>query len=110
VMYAGQIVEYGDVVTVFKNPSHPYTIGLMKAIPRPDVEVERLVSIEGNVPDLFHMPKGCRFNNRCPYAINQCMEMPPLFEVEPGHLSRCWRYKEIKDLIKKEDGVDVGRS
>ncbi|MCL4408232.1 MAG: ABC transporter ATP-binding protein [Thermotogae bacterium] len=110
VMYAGQVVEYGNVITVFKNPSHPYTIGLMRAIPRPDVEVERLVSIEGNVPDLFHMPKGCRFNNRCPYAIDKCMEMPPLFEVEPGHFSRCWRYKEIKDLLKKEDGVGVGRS
>jgi peptide/nickel transport system ATP-binding protein len=108
VMYAGQVVEYGNVTTLFKNPSHPYTIGLMKAIPRPDIEVERLISIEGTVPDLFHMPKGCRFNNRCPYATEQCLEMPPLFEVEPGHLSRCWRYKELKDLVKKEDGVSVG--
>ncbi len=111
VMYAGQVVEYADVVKLFKNPSHPYTIGLIKAIPRPDIEVERLISIEGSVPDLFHMPKGCRFNNRCPFATEQCLEMPPLFEIEPGHFTRCWRYKEIKELTQdKKDGVGVGRN
>lgn len=112
VMYAGKIVEYTDVVTLFKNPSHPYTIGLMKSIPRPDVEVERLESIEGVVPDLFHMPKGCRFNNRCPYATDKCREEdPPLFEVEPQHWSRCWRYSELKELIKQQKGgAKVGKA
>ncbi len=112
VMYAGKIVEYTDVVTLFKNPSHPYTIGLMKSIPRPDVEVERLESIEGVVPDLFHMPKGCRFNNRCPYATSKCREEePPLFEVEPQHWSRCWRYSELKDLVKQQKGgAKVGKA
>lgn len=112
VMYAGKLVEYADVVTLFKNPSHPYTIGLMKSIPRPDIEVDRLESIEGVVPDLFHMPKGCRFNNRCPYATDKCrQEEPPLFEVEPKHWSRCWRYSELKELVdQQEGGAEVGKA
>lgn len=110
VMYAGQIVEYTDVKTLFKHPSHPYTLGLMRSIPRPDVEVDRLESIEGVVPDLMHMPKGCRFNNRCPFAIDKCVENPPLFEVEPGHTSRCWRYKDVNQLSKEEGVVKNGKS
>jgi len=112
VMYAGRIVEYADVVPLFKKPSHPYTVGLMRSIPRPDVEVDRLDSIKGVVPDLFHMPKGCRFSNRCPYAIDKCFEEePPLVEVEPGHYTRCWRYKEMEELSKHwESGEEVGKA
>jgi len=97
VMYLGRIVEYADVHTIFKNPLHPYTIGLLKSIPRLDIGnlKEELPSIPGTVPSPMNVPKGCRFNTRCEVAREElkCFEEePPLVEVEPGHFVRCWKY------------------
>ena len=72
VMYAGQVVEYSDVVTLFKKPKHPYTIGLLNSLPRHDIEQEKLDPIKGNVPNAHEMPTGCRFAPRCPAATDLC--------------------------------------
>lgn len=91
VMYAGKIVEYGSVEDIFENPLHPYTAGLNKAIPRLDIDTERLQIIEGNVPNLIDLPPGCKFYPRCPYAMDICAkEEPPLKKREGNHLSRCY--------------------
>jgi len=91
VMYAGKIVEYGSVEDIFENPLHPYTVGLNRAIPRLDVDTEKLQIIEGNVPDLIDMPSGCKFHPRCPYAMDICREKePPLKEREKNHFARCY--------------------
>ena len=93
VMYAGYVVEYTDVETLFNNPLHPYTKGLKKSIPRLDVEVERLDTIKGMVPDLLHIPAGCPFNPRCGSCFDRCLnEMPELREVEKGHQVKCHLY------------------
>ena len=91
VMYAGKIVEQGSVENIFENPLHPYTVGLNNAIPRLDVDKKRLQIIEGNVPNLIDMPKGCKFYPRCPYVMDICRTVePPLEKKENGHLSRCY--------------------
>ena len=93
VMYAGYVVEYTDVETLFDNPLHPYTRGLKKSIPRLDVEVERLDTIKGMVPDLLHIPAGCPFNPRCGSCFDRCLqEMPELRAVEEGHQVKCHLY------------------
>lgn len=90
VMYAGKIVEYSDVVTVFKNPKHPYTNALLGAIPRLDVRQEKLETIPGEVPSLINPGECCRFYPRCRYAQEICREeVPPDIEVEPGHIVHC---------------------
>jgi len=90
VMYAGHIVEYTDVNTLFSNPLHPYTLGLNKSIPRMDTEVERLDTIKGLVPNLLNLPPGCPFYPRCDYRLKKCLqEMPELVEVENRHLVKC---------------------
>jgi peptide/nickel transport system ATP-binding protein len=92
VMYAGKIVEQVDVRALFAEPQHPYTVGLLGSIPKLHQAQERLAAIEGIVPNPLSMPKGCRFNPRCPFAIDKCRaEEPPLMEVRPGHLAACWR-------------------
>lgn len=92
VMYAGQAVESTDVNTIFKNPQHPYTIGLLKSIPVIGQEEEKLYNIKGSIASAKHYPNGCRFSPRCEYAINKCMEsIPDLKELEKGHFVRCWR-------------------
>jgi oligopeptide/dipeptide ABC transporter ATP-binding protein len=97
VMYAGKIVEQGPVRTIFKNPQHPYTIGLLNSLPKITGEKERLNPIKGNVPSLRNMPAGCRFAPRCPHAMDVCRTTPELFEVEDGHLSRCWLHADVKE-------------
>jgi peptide/nickel transport system ATP-binding protein len=96
VMYAGQVVEETDVFTLFDDPKHPYTKGLIGSIPQLDREIEdRLVSIPGTVPSLLQMPKGCRFHSRCEFAMEQCgKQAPPLLPAGKGHLSRCWLVEE----------------
>jgi len=89
VMYAGEIVENMDVRTAFTHPWHPYTHGLIKAIPSAVDKGEELYVIEGVVPHPLEYPEGCHFSNRCPYADEQCKQKQPLVEVEPGHLVRC---------------------
>jgi oligopeptide/dipeptide ABC transporter ATP-binding protein len=96
VMYCGKILEEASVKDLFKNPLHPYTIGLMKCIPRIDRTVEKLYSIPGYIPHASQFPQGCRFNDRCEYASNICKEkMPELIEIEEGHTVRCWRCQSL---------------
>jgi len=91
VMYAGKIVEEADVKTIFQNPKHPYTVGLLESIPSLDKEVGKLKTIPGTVPSLLDLPKGCRFQNRCPNCIERCrIEEPGLEEVKEGHRMACW--------------------
>jgi peptide/nickel transport system ATP-binding protein len=95
VMYAGHIVEYADVIHLFKNPKHPYTVGLFQSIPkkRGYGKRERLQAIPGLVPDLLGLPVGCKFQDRCSQVIQKCKDEPPsLVEIEPGHQIRCWLY------------------
>ncbi|MGN0340518.1 MAG: ABC transporter ATP-binding protein [Lachnospira sp.] len=94
VMYAGKVVEYADVRTIFKNPKHPYTVGLLKSIPRLDQDVAHLYTIEGTVPSLTEMPKGCRFSTRCKECMEKCKnEDPGLVDVD-GAKVRCWKYHQ----------------
>ncbi|MGE5673279.1 MAG: ABC transporter ATP-binding protein [Mycobacterium leprae] len=91
VMYGGKVVEEGDVVSIFKSPLHPYTEGLLKSIPRLDEDVEKLHVIEGVVPNPLHLPQGCRFHPRCPYALEKCKEsQPELEQVAPGRYVACF--------------------
>lgn len=101
VMYAGKMVEYTDVKRLFKNPKHPYTWALLNAIPRMDIEQERLFSIPGVVPDALHFPSGCKFHNRCEFATEKCkIEEPELVEIEEGHFAACWNIDKLE--IAKE--------
>lgn len=91
VMYASKVVEQADVVELFKNPLHPYTVGLFKSIPKLEEEQKELEPIRGVVPNPLDFPDGCHFHPRCPRAMERCREQePPLVEVSPGHLSACW--------------------
>jgi len=92
VMYAGKVVERSEVLTLFQNPQHPYTIGLLGSIPKLSTEQPRLATIEGTVPNPLAMPRGCRFHPRCPFAVAQChAEEPPLRQIRPGQYAACWR-------------------
>lgn len=100
VMYAGNIVEIGDINEIFHNPKHPYTIGLLSSIPRIDNPDKKLKSIGGSVPNLLNPPSGCRFNPRCPFAFDRCrIEVPAHIEVEPGHVVACHLFsgKEVTE-------------
>ena len=97
VMYAGRILEYADVRSIFVNPKHPYTQGLLNSIPRvdrDDTKKERLEAIPGLVPSLLDLPAGCKFLERCKYAFDPCAaEEPPLRGNDSGHFVRCWLYE-----------------
>jgi len=91
VMYAGQIVEYADVYTIFDKQLHPYTEGLLAAIPVLGDVTDYLAVIPGSVPNLVELPKGCKFAARCPYSKDVCVEREPqLLEFEEGHRVRCF--------------------
>lgn len=91
VMYCGRAIETGDVISIFKNPRHPYTKGLLESIPKLGVHVDELDCIPGNVPNPKYMPEGCKFAPRCKYATEKCSkEEPPLFDLGDGCKSRCW--------------------
>jgi len=93
VMYAGKVAEYADVKTLFKNPKHPYTQGLIASIPKMDEEVEELAIIPGTVPSAEDMPQGCRFSTRCPFATDLCMSQAPKLYGDEHRVS-CWMYTE----------------
>jgi oligopeptide/dipeptide ABC transporter ATP-binding protein len=92
VMYAGKIIERGTAREIYGNPRHPYTIGLLKSVPRLDESRKELLQpIDGLPPDLIFLPEGCAFRARCVYAIDRCAtEIPPLVEVESGHTAACF--------------------
>ncbi len=90
VMYAGKVVERGDVRIIFGSPHHPYTQGLLHSIPRLDERVDRLEVIKGTVPSPYNLPSGCLFKRRCPHRMQICDTAPPYRKVGEGHLSRCW--------------------
>lgn len=98
VMYAGNVMEQAETFELFERTRHPYTQGLLKSIPKLDTKEERLYTIEGVVPNLLHLPKGCNFCNRCDQATEQCfLEKPGLYETGKGHKVRCFRYEgEVK--------------
>jgi peptide/nickel transport system ATP-binding protein len=90
VMYAGEVVEEAPTAELFSHPHHPYTEGLLGAMPRVGHEAERLATIPGTVPPPTAWPEGCRFRDRCPYSWARCeREHPPLYQVGPAHTSRC---------------------
>lgn len=90
VMYAGKVVEYTDVYSLFKNPQHPYTIGLLNSIPKIEVKQDRLEPIDGQPPNLVNLPRGCSFASRCKEVQAVChTKDPDLINVEPNHQVRC---------------------
>ena len=96
-VYAGKIVEIGEVFTIFQNPHHPYTIGLIKAVPTLASDRADLTSIPGSPPDLIDMPTGCKFHPRCPLADDHCkQEEPDLEETGTGHKVACWKWREAR--------------
>lgn len=95
VMYAGKVVEKANVIELFQHPKHPYTKGLLDAIPKLDEKKEKLGSIQGTVPSPDSMPVGCRFYDRCDYAMEKCkLESPPTFVIKENHSTACWLYEE----------------
>jgi len=93
VMYAGVVVECADVRTIFKEPKHPYTLGLLRAIPTYGTKKGEIKGIRGSIPDFIHPPPGCRFHPRCDYAMPRCsQERPEPVEVAPGHEVSCFLY------------------
>ena len=95
VMYLGKEVEVADVDTLFYKASHPYTQALMRSIPRHDVVVDRLETIEGTVPDPTAIPSGCAFYPRCHHYQAQICKVPPLIQVSDKHLVRCTRVHDL---------------
>ena len=101
VMYAGNVVEYGDVFEIFDHPLHPYTKGLLKAVPQVG-RSEELVGISGSVPDLVNPPTGCRFHPRCSKAMKVCEKsLPSLVEIEPAHYVACHLYSQEGEKDEK---------
>jgi peptide/nickel transport system ATP-binding protein len=95
VMYTGKIVEYTDVKTLYANPKHPYTVGLMESIPARERKTKdgRLTTISGIVPSLFNLPEGCLFNSRCPDVFDECRKSKPeMVSVGENHIARCFKY------------------
>jgi len=102
VMYAGKIVEQADTVSIFENPRHPYTQGLLRSIPRLGQRARhgarQLQEIKGVVPSLTDLPEGCSFSPRCPSAMAICRsQIPDLVETTPGHTVRCWLYRHSEE-------------
>ena len=100
-VYAGEIIEIGDVRTIFRNPRHPYTIGLIRAVPTLTSDRSALVSVPGSPPDLIQLPTGCKFHPRCPLVDERSRrEEPILTEIAPGHRVACWRWMEAREVLK----------
>ena len=97
IMYAGKVIERGDAREIYSNPRHPYTVGLLRSVPRLDLPRRaKLDPIEGQPPDLINLPQGCSFRERCVWAIDKCAtDSPELMESSEGHLSACWRAEDL---------------
>ena len=108
VMYAGYFVETADTLTLFSKPRHPYTKGLIDALPSTEKKNSSLMPIKGTTPSLSELPDGCPFGPRCPYCQEKCtLELPEMAEVEPGHMVRCHFSDKLigaSGLISIEDG------
>ena len=98
VMYAGEIIEFGPVDDIFYNPKHPYTMGLLRSMPRVDADsYERLIPIEGTPVDMLEPPKGCRFAPRCEHCMDVCLNYSPEYtDIGPDHKAACW-------MLQKDD-------
>jgi len=93
IMYAGKIVEFADLESLFTNPSHPYTVGLFNSIPDPEEDVTELTPIKGLIPEPTELPPGCVFNPRCPDVMDICKgEFPETVELSPTHRVACYKY------------------
>jgi oligopeptide/dipeptide ABC transporter ATP-binding protein len=103
IMYAGKIIERGTARDIYRNPSHPYTLGLLNSVPRLDLpRAAKLDPVEGQPPDLLHLPVGCAFRERCRFAIDMCAEQtPPLRSVGAGHFSACFEAKTLLSRAKE---------
>jgi oligopeptide/dipeptide ABC transporter ATP-binding protein len=109
VMYAGQIVETGDVAHVFREPRHPYTLGLLRSVPDFDTVRETLSSIPGAPPDLASPPHGCRFHPRCPFVQPDCLEGAiPLLELGSGRAVRCLHHDQVALDVRREPVIANG--
>lgn len=96
-MYAGRIVELGSSDDIFYRPRHPYTLGLIRAVPKVVGDFQELFSIPGSPPDLIDLPDGCKFHPRCPYATDKCkVEEPDLVTVGHEHEAACWHWQEVE--------------
>jgi oligopeptide/dipeptide ABC transporter ATP-binding protein len=104
VMYAGKIVERASAREIYANPRHPYTLGLLRSVPRLDEPRRaKLQPIPGQPPDLSRLPAGCSFAPRCAYVVDRCREqVPPLAEVSTEHLSACWLARDLPTLTPAE--------
>jgi peptide/nickel transport system ATP-binding protein len=99
-MYAGRMVEIGKTEDIFYRPRHPYTLGLIRAVPTVTGGFEELSSIPGSPPDLIHLPSGCKFHPRCPFATDKCREQEPeLQTVGEHHAAACWHWPEVEKEI-----------
>lgn len=108
IFYTGQIVESAPVEALFARPLHPYTQGLIRALPKISEDVERLEAIEGMVPDAGEMPQGCHFHPRCPYAVERCrQEAPPLTEIGDGRCVRCFKVLEEAGIAAETPSGDT---
>tara|TARA_B100000809_G_C15134468_1_gene529942 strand:+ start:770 stop:1771 length:1002 start_codon:yes stop_codon:yes gene_type:complete len=101
VMYAGKLRESGSLDQVYKNPKHPYTVGLLNSVPTLDLDADvRLQPIRGEIPNLIDLPEGCAFIDRCDYAEQKCEESEPeLEEVEDAHFGACWEHKRVSKSL-----------
>lgn len=111
VMYSGKVVESAPVQELFRNPQHPYTKGLLASIPSLDQDKERLHSIDGVVPNPFHLPKGCYFAPRCEYAKEECAtKMPSVSKTGEEHMVRCFLYSdEVDENHHREEDIHNGK-
>jgi peptide/nickel transport system ATP-binding protein len=108
-MYAGRIVERAPVQDLFYRPRHPYSVGLMRAVPRVSGALGSVASIPGSPPDLVHLPQGCTYHPRCPFAVEACLaEDPPLLPVDtPAHDAACIRWEAVAASLRSDADVAV---
>jgi peptide/nickel transport system ATP-binding protein len=96
IMYAGQIIEFGTLEDIYRNPTHPYTLGLFGSIPKLDQKIRRLTPIKGLMPDPTNLPEGCAFAPRCDHACEDCMHKRPETEmINDTHAVACLRWREL---------------